>query len=286
MKTKTIGLALGGGGARGLAHIGVLKVLEREALPIACVAGTSMGGIIGAAVAAGVPAADMEAEALKVRRRREQVKLVDPKFYGTGLLKGSRIYKYMATLFGETLSFSDLRLPLALIAVDLISGNEVVLREGNVIDALRATISVPGVFNPVQYAGFRLVDGGVLNNVPVDVARTLGAEVVIAVDVLSDYRPSIPLPQPAQPRKRNPLTEPLVELWDIQMMMITALTRLRLKEAQPNLCIHPQISNKVGLILGFEHAEEVIAAGEAAAQASLPEIYNLINQSNQKDRLQ
>ena len=277
LKSKKIGLALGGGGARGLAHIGVLKILEREALPITCVAGTSMGGIIGAALAAGVSAADMETEALKVRSRREQAKLVDLNFFGSGLLKGSRIYRYMANLFGETLSFSDLRLPLALVAVDFITGTEVVLREGNLIEALRATISVPGIFDPVRYAEFRLIEGGVLNNVPVDVARTLGAETVIAVDVLSNYRPSIPLPHPAPQRKRNPLTEPLIELWDIQMIMITNLTRLRLKEVPPELCIHPQISNKVGLILGFEHAEEVIAAGEVAAQACLPTIYELLN---------
>ena len=152
LKSMKIGLALGGGGVRGLAHIGVLKVLQREHIPIDFIAGTSMGGIIGALLAAGVSVEDMETEALRVRSRRQTVKLLDLGFSSSGLIKGAGIHRYMSNLLGAELTFDDLLTPLALVAVDIHSGREVILREGKVVDALRATISVPVIrqqcFNP------------------------------------------------------------------------------------------------------------------------------------------
>lgn len=275
---RKIGLALGGGGARGLAHIGVLKVFAREGIPIDVVAGTSMGGIIGAALAAGASISDMETEALKVRRRREQIKLVDPKLSGSGLLKGSRVYQYLSSLLGEELIFADLNLPLAMVAVDFNTGREVILKEGNVVDAIRATISVPGIFAPFVRDKQLLVDGGVLNNVPVDVARELGAQTVIAVDVL----PNFPQDRPEEPLAATPVnipgvTQSLVEIMHVQMIMISEMTELKLKTTPSDVLIRPASPSRIGLFAGFEHAEEAIAAGEAAAEEALPKIRELLS---------
>jgi NTE family protein len=271
-----IGLALGGGGARGLAHIGVLRVLEREGIPIQCIAGTSMGGLIGALYLAGLSVDDIETEAMRLSRLKELVKLVDPHLPTRGLLKGRRIYNYMSVRLGG-LSFSDLRLPLAMVAVDLVSGREVVLNQGSVASAVRATISVPGVFAPVELGTLRLVDGGVLNNVPADVARRLGAQVVIAVDVLPSFSANQPggrvVVPPLRPRAVPGLAS---ETWHIEMIMIAALTEFRLKEANPEVLLRPDLPNDMGLFVGFDRPKEAIAAGEAAVQLALPQIKALL----------
>jgi len=194
-----LGLVLGGGGARGLAHIGVLRVLERERIPVACVAGTSMGGLIGALYAAGVAIERVEAEVVRLSRVTEQMRLVDFELSAAGLsVRGRRIYNMLAELLGEELTFADLRLPLAMVSVDVRTGRPVTLQGGLVIDAVRATISIPGIFTPVDLGDYRLVDGGVLDNVPVDVAHALGATHTVAVDVLPSYSRN-------QPRRHIPL---------------------------------------------------------------------------------
>ena len=170
-----VGLVLGGGGARGLAHIGVLKVLEQEKVPIDLLAGTSMGGLIGALYAAGISPADMEKEAMQRGRKRSLARLLDLQPSPAGLVKGGRISEELAMHLGPGLNFRDLPMPLALVAVDLRSGQEVVLQEGRVIEAVRATISLPGFFVPVDLDGHLLVDGGVLNNVPVAWGRNLAS---------------------------------------------------------------------------------------------------------------
>ena len=130
--------------------------------------------------------------------------MLDISLSQSGLLKGSRIYDLMANTLGPTRTFADLHLPFAAVAVDVNTGREVILRDGLLVDAIRATISVPGVFVPVTLGPYRLVDGGVLNNVPVDVARQLGADVVIAVDVL----PSFGENEPGLPRRCSACTRP------------------------------------------------------------------------------
>ena len=177
-----IGLALSGGGARGLAHIGVLRALEREGISVDYLAGTSMGGVIAAGYAAGMSSADLERESLFITQKRHMLHLADPGLPNGGLIHGERVHAFFKQEFGEK-TFSELRLPLALVAVDLISHKEVVLREGLVARALRATTSIPGLFMPVEMNGWRLVDGGVLNNLPVDVVSKMGADVIIAVDI-------------------------------------------------------------------------------------------------------
>ncbi len=285
MTTPRLGLVLGGGGARGLAHFGVLRVLHREKIPIACIAGTSMGGLVGALFAAGVPAERVEEEVLRLSRVTEQIRLVDVELSAAGLsVRGRRIYNFMADLLGEDLTFADLPLPLAMVAVDIHTGREVILQGGLVIDAVRATISVPGVFMPVDLGDYRLVDGGVLDNVPVDVARGMGATRTIAVDVLPSFSVNVPGRDPVETGLQLAFApRQLTEVYHVLMIMIAALTESRLRQYPPDLLIRPALSPSITLLSGFNRAEEMIAAGEAATEAALPAIRALLAEEHEGD---
>lgn len=269
-----VGIALGGGGARGFAHIGVLKVLEREGIFPRLVAGTSMGGVIGAMYAAGLSAAQMEAEAIKATRRRaDMIRIIDVNLSQTGLVRGARIYDYIADVIGLETKFSDLRRPLSMVAVDLNTGREVVLNSGRVADAVRATISVPGVFKPVEIGSLRLVDGGMLNNLPVDVVRTMGADVVIAVDVLPSFTQNVPgeppVVVPLQPRR---VLRAYRDLWHVVMIMTSAATEAHLQLSPPDVLLRPRLALDIDVLMGFNRHRDAIAAGEAAAEAALDQI--------------
>jgi NTE family protein len=271
-RASGLALALGGGGARGLAHVGVLAVLEREGLPVRAIAGSSMGGLIGAVWAAGIPAREIEREVLRLASLKELVKLVDVSVSLSGVtLKGARVYEYLAERLGGDLTFDQLRLPFAVVAVDVRSGRELVLREGSVVEAVRATISIPGVFAPVEKDGMRLVDGGVLDNVPVGVVRELSAGPVVAVDVLPSFDVNRPGEPPVVLRIETPgVPRMLQDSVHVHMIMVSTLTSFRLRETRPELVLRPEIPPDVSILVGFHRAEEVIAAGRAAAEAALP----------------
>lgn len=273
-----LGLVLGGGGARGLCHFGVLNVFQRERIPVDLIAGTSIGGLVGAVYAAGVPIETVRKEVERLSLLKEQLRLVDVNISASGLsIGGRRIYNFLADLIGEELTFADLRLPLSMVAVDIRTGREVLLQGGRVIDAVRATISVPGIFEPVDLGDYRLVDGGVLDNVPVDVAWAMGATKTIAVDVLPSFTQNIPGMRPLEPGIRLPFApQYLNETYHVIMIMIAALTNSRLKEFPPDLLIRPELPAGVTLLTGFSWADEVIAAGEAAAEEALPRIREVL----------
>src|SRR5574339_324057 len=174
-----IGLALGAGGARGWSHIGVIEVLTEAGIRPDIVCGTSMGALVGAAYAAG------EHDRLKDWALslgwREVFGLMDFTWRG-GLIRGKKLFEFMRSRFGLR-DISALPMPYGAVATELASGREVWLREGHVLDAVRASIAIPGVFAPVLRDGELLVDGGLVNPVPVSMCRALGADVVIAVDL-------------------------------------------------------------------------------------------------------
>lgn len=275
-----LGLVLGGGGARGLAHIGVMRVFQREQIPVDLIAGTSMGGLVGALYAAGVPITTVQEEVGRLSKLTEQIKLVDVNISSAGLsVGGRRIYNFMADLLGEDLTFADLRLPLSMVSVDIRTGREVTLQGGLVIDAVRATISVPGIFQPVDLGDYRLVDGGVLDNVPVDVARTMGATRTIAVDVLPSFSRNMPGMAPVETGLQLPFAPlSLNEVYNVIMIMIAALTDSRLREYPPDLLIRPEIPASITLMSGFGRTTEIIAAGEVAAEEALPAIRALLGE--------
>jgi len=182
-KTPKVGLALGAGGARGLAHIGVLKALEEESIPIDMIAGTSMGAVIGALYAKLRKANILERMVLETNWK-QLVRLVDLNLLARkGLVHGQKVKELLSSLIGDV-KFEDLEIPLAVIAADAQTSEEIIFNEGSVIEAVRASISLPVIFTPVKWGNRFLIDGGIVNPVPVDVLRNMGAEVVIAVNVI------------------------------------------------------------------------------------------------------
>jgi len=180
-KPKRVGLALGAGSARGLAHIGVLKVLERENIPIKVIAGTSAGALTGGLFAAGKTAEELE-DIVVYADLRLWTKLFLPTFPRGGLVDGKRVSEFLATLIDD-IEIEALPIKYAAVATDFVTGEEVVIRRGPLREAIRASTSIPGMFSPPWHDDRLLCDGGLVNPVPVDVCRQLGADFVIAVNV-------------------------------------------------------------------------------------------------------
>jgi NTE family protein len=305
-KRMRIGLALGSGGARGAAHTGVLKVLEREGFEIAAVAGSSIGALVGAAYAAGIPSDQIEREWLQTDMHRLFRSFL-PTFPRAGLSSGSELKQMLSDLLGEG-TIEDLAISYAAVACDIDTGETIVLDKGPLADAVRASTAIPGVFHPVRQGARLLVDGGLVEPVPVRACRELGADVVIAVDIT-------PRPQPTTERGRNvwmrigdqlkeglteqswiphSLTElldaifrerpaesrPLPGLYSILNQSIAILVQeiLRQKLAlyPPDLLIRPELSLS---FLSYLQAAEGIDAGEQAAEAALPELRRLLETS-------
>lgn len=185
-KQRKIGLALGSGAARGMAHIGVLKVIEKTGIRIDAVAGTSIGACIGALYAAGVTVGQMEEVASNVDWR-QLARLLDPTLPTSGLIDGRKVARFMAELL-PVRTFEELKIPLAVVATDVETGEMLIIKKGDLLQALQATIAFPGIFTPVRFGNRFLVDGGLCNPVPVDVVRELGAEFVIGVCAIPEVR--------------------------------------------------------------------------------------------------
>lgn len=266
-KRPRFGIALGGGGARGLAHIGVLKVLEREGIRPDVLAGTSMGGIIALAYANGATAVDLEEEALRMSKLRKLVRLVDGFPPRRGLVEGLRLRQYLIEDIGLNTTFDDLQIPCAVCAVDLQEARSVTLNQGSVIDAALATSAVPGLFPPIQVEGRRMVDGGLLNNVPVNLLQSYDAKFTLAVDVSVDIH--------SGGEQTNNEHLPFIPQFTFDAIsaisiMSTTITQYRLKETPPDVLIRPPIPSAIGILTGFTHAEEVIQYGQQAAEQALP----------------
>jgi len=176
--SQKIGLALAGGAARGYAHIGVLKILEREGIHIDLIAGTSMGSLVGAYYACGISSSEIEEMAIATKRRH----ITSIGFSKKGLLSTRKITKMLSRDIGSR-TFQDLAIPLSIVTTDILTGEEVVISTGSVKEAVLASISVAGVFPPREVNGRLLIDGGYVNQVPVSVVRNMGADFVIAVVV-------------------------------------------------------------------------------------------------------
>ena len=177
---KKVGLVLGGGVARGIAHIGVLKVLHAYKVPIDYIVGTSSGGLVGAAYAAGMDVALIEQVALHIRWND----LLKFNMFRPGFaISGEVIEDFVTKYIGEK-NFSDLKIPFAAVATEIQTGEAVVINDGKISKALAASCAFPGFFAPAEMGGKFLIDGGIAANVPVDIMRKLGADFVIASDVI------------------------------------------------------------------------------------------------------
>lgn len=248
-----IGLALGGGGARGFAHIGALRVLEQEKIPVDIIVGTSVGSLIGALYADQGRVMDAELSALQVTEDDLFDKNMLPLFQG-GLVKGRKLEEFLrAKLHNQRIE--EFAVPYAAVAVDLDNGETVVFRNGEVAPRVHASCAIPAVFVPVTIGERTYIDGGVANPVPASVARQMGAEVVIAMAV-------------PPPVRKPPSRNPVAVAYQAVSLMAAEIGRLRAGEADV------VIETQTGTIDydDFSQARRLIEAGEAAARAALPQI--------------
>lgn len=246
-----LALALGGGAVRGTAHIGVLKAFAEAGLPIDLLVGTSAGSLVGALYAAGLSPVRMEELISGVG----WFDVAEPSWPRGGFLTTRRMRSFFERLVGSV-SFGELKIPFAAVAADATTGQEVVLREGPVVDAVRASSAIPGIFKPVEVDGRLLVDGVVVNNVPASVARALGADLVVAVDI-TEYH--------FAPRAPRSLPEALMRAFDIM-----ARQTINASLEWADVVIRPQIGGLNGF--SFKSAPAYAERGYAAARAVIPEI--------------
>ena len=249
--TRSVGVALGGGSARGFAHIGVLQALEEAKIPVHVVAGTSAGALVGAFYAAGFSPWKMQEVALKVR----DIDVADLSSGNKRGMTGGTALRRMVNGFLDDLPIEKMPRRFAAVATDLATGDKVVMQRGDPGSAVVASCAIPGVFIPAMVGGRELVDGGLTSPVPVAVARQLGADVVIAVDV--GGKPS------AKPR--SGLYEIILQSFEI---MGRSLAQLEAKSA--NLLIQPKTDAYDSSDFGAR--KEMIEAGYVAGQAALPEL--------------
>ena len=262
MQTRpTIGLALSGGAARGLAHIGVLRALTENNIPVDYIAGTSAGSLVGGAWVAGVPLDEIEDIGTKLRWRD----IGRMTMSRLGVQSNARLEDYLRSLL-PIARFEELRIPLAVVATDLHTGRPVVMRDrGDVPFAIRASCAIPGLYIPVtDEAGRQLVDGGLVAVIPSSACRSLGAEIVIAIDVNAEGATFI---GPAQS---------IIGVV-LQSMLVVQRTASLYQTAVADMVIKP----RVGHIRWDElaRAKELIAAGYEAGLASIPEITQIIETS-------
>jgi len=266
---KKIGLALGSGAARGLAHVGVLDVLERSGIRIDMIAGTSMGAMVGAFYAAGMDISQMEKAAKDLTRRR-MLALADFTLPTKGLFKGNKIAGWLKSIIGDK-QFTDLSLPFACVATDIITGEAVVINEGSVVSAVMASVSIPVIITPAKIGGRYLVDGGLVNPLPVNVLKDMGADFIIAVNVV----PSVyDLTSKADGARVQKVREPNIFEVTSRMLYIIGFQAALTGIKSADITITPD----VGHIRpdSFYRARECILLGKRAARHALPEIKRLL----------
>lgn len=273
-----LGLALGGGGARGLAHIGVLKELENAGIHVDYLAGTSMGGLIGAIYASGKSPDEIEAIAKEYSNTRKLLRLIDPTVPRHGLFQGGQILTFFQKVL-QDLTFSDLNIPLTVVAVDLISGQEVHIHEGNVADAVRSTVSLPGIFSPFENKNQRLVDGGVLNNLPVDVVRKMGADIILAVDVSSDDSNKFWETLEHKRFIMGTLGGLIAVLGESLDIIMRQQRDYKLQQSPPDIFLHLPIPPDITVMSGYNRAADLITIGETAAHPVMTDLREILLQS-------
>ncbi|WP_017753611.1 patatin-like phospholipase family protein [Calidifontibacillus oryziterrae] len=254
MKQPTIGLALGSGGARGFAHLGVLKVLKDENIPIDFIAGSSMGALVGGFFGAGH---DMDRlyKLATAFRRKYYLDFTVPKM---GFISGQKVKEFIR-VFTKDKAIEQLSPALAIVATDLKTGEKVIFKNGPLAKAIKASISIPGIFVPEKIHGRLLVDGGVVDRVPVSVVREMGADIVIAVDV-SHVKGNVEI---------TSILDVILQSIDIMQDELA-----RLKQFDADIIIRPKVEKYSAK--AFTNTEEIIKIGEDEARKQLPMIVEAI----------
>ncbi|MEL1263444.1 patatin-like phospholipase family protein [Pseudoxanthomonas putridarboris] len=245
-----VGIALGGGAAKGFAHIGVIKMLEANGIEPVVVSGTSAGSVVGALYASGMDPFQMQKQAFAL----DEAKIRDVRLFSGGLVQGLKLQDYVNELVGKR-NIQQLKKPFAAVATRLETGERTVFVRGNTGQAVRASSSIPGVFEPVVIGQASYVDGGVVSPVPVDAARELGADFVIAVDIST----------------KAPGTKPGSMLGIVNQSIAIMGQRLGEQElGRADIVVRPRV-NDIGPA-DFQQKNNAILEGERAALAAMPQI--------------
>lgn len=255
-----VGLVLSGGASRGFAHVGVIKVLEEEGIPIDIIVGTSSGSLTGAMYAyyANADALEKKAREMKV----DDIFDFSIMNIGLGVVKGERILRFVESNI-RVKNIEDLKIPFAAVATDLYTGNRVVFKRGSLSTAIRASSAIPGIFKPVTVGQKLLVDGGVVDNLPIDVARSMGADIVIAVDISSK----------STNFKINTVVDIILQTFNI---MGSEINKYKIKDS--DVVIRPDVSG-VGMI-DFTKKDYLFLQGERAARKALPDIRRALTEAS------
>jgi len=275
-----LGIALGGGGAKGIAHIGVLRVLDAARVPISSVTGTSAGSIIGALYAAGKSPDDIE----RLMRRLSLRQWLARDSTGMGFFSTDGFRRVIESEIGAGARIENLPIKFAAVAVEMESEKEVVFDAGPVADAVCASCAFPIVMAPAQFGGHAYLDGGLLNPVPFDVARRLGADCVLAVDLAADeptFTANPSLHRPEGLLFRFIFSAEQQKIFRVGARTIGIMAKparaLKMTQAQPDLVIYPDVQ-KVGLI-DFDLVDLSLAAGEKAMRDALPQLEKTLHPS-------
>jgi len=273
----TMGLALGGGAAFGIAHLGVIQVLERNGIPIDLVSGCSQGSLIGVGLAAGISTASMIEQALTLGRRENSLLAVDITMTRPGLLAGDKFVKIFAPMLGARTQFEDLIMPCTTVATDVESGERISIGTGSLTAAFRASASVPMVFAPVRIGEHVLVDGGVADPVPAEVVMNMGADLCVAVNVVPPLKRGVENAVSKtirQLNRLNPLSylggnDDMPNMFDIIMnsMQILQYELGNFKARSADVLINPDLSDFTWV--EYYRSGELIERGVEAAEASL-----------------
>jgi len=259
---KKIGLALGGGASKGLAHIGVLKALEEARIPIDMIAGTSMGAVVGGWYAAGGDISSMEGIISSFKKREKNMLAKVSLRKGKPKLRDGSIMDIIDKHFGN-IKMDECKIPFRAVATDVKNGDEIVLSEGKMSDNIRASAAIPVIFDPVDIGDRTLVDGGLINPVPADVVRDMGADIVIAVDVSTHWFDVSAFPA-------GSLT--IRNLHSIFYAMVSVLGYQLSKEIlkKADIVIRPPVLGYKWL--DFRKSEDIIATGYKTAKSSMTDI--------------
>ncbi|BBD09524.1 patatin-like phospholipase family protein [Desulfovibrio ferrophilus] len=271
---KTIGLALGSGGARGLAHLAVLEALADMGLRAQRVSGASVGAVVGALYASGIPPRQIRRDVLTLlgenghsgegflsRDYSQLLSLIDPNFGISGLIKGDRFLEQLARLMQVT-QFEELEIPLEVVATDFWKREQVVLDSGDVLPAVRASMALPGIFTPVTMGERVLIDGGAVNPVPFDLLMD-DCDIVIAVDVMGRRSPG-----------KDPEPDFLEAVFNTFQIMQHSIVREKLRLAQPHILLNMQVPGVK--VLEFYKAEEILAAAKPEVERLRTELERLL----------
>jgi len=249
-----VALVLGGGAARGFAHVGVIRALEQEQIPIDLIVGTSVGSLIGAIYASDANSFELEWTAFKIEKDSIMDYGFMSAFAGMGAAKGEKLEEFVRAKV-PIMNIEGLKIPFAAVATDLNRGKRVVLDRGSVARAVRASSAIPGVFMPVDHQGKLLVDGGVVDNIPVSVARERGADMIIAVDI-----------------GENVINFDITNVIDVMLQAITIMSaeNAKTRKREADILIAPKVGD-VGM-LDFTQKKRCMQAGIEATKKMMPEI--------------